>query len=335
MRPNVARTFGAAIEAGGEACAHDHRRLGLPRHRRAALRRGAAAARHGAPVRAATASCPTWPSGSTTAPSPRSSPRRWVRSGLLGMHLDRLRVRRHQRGRLRPGLPRARGRRQRRPQLRVGAGLARHVPDLEVRQRGAEAGVAATHGGRRGDRLLRPDRARLRQRPVEHAHHRPARRRRLGAQRHEDVDHQRRRSPTWRSSGPAPTICRAGPYAGFVVPTDTPGLHGQRHPEEAVAARVGHVRARARRRAAAGLGAPARGALDARSAVVPQRGALRHPVGRGRRRSRLLRVGARLREGTRAVRRADRVVPAHAAQARRDDGEGQQGLRWSRCTSGA
>ena len=37
-----------------------------------------------------------------------------------------------------------------------------------------------------------------------------ARRRRLGAQRHEDVDHQRRRSPTSRSSGRGPTTTETG-----------------------------------------------------------------------------------------------------------------------------
>ena len=51
--------------------------------------------------------------------------------------------------------------------------------------------VAAPHGRRRGDRLLRPHRAGLRLQPVGHAHPGQARRRRLGAQRHQDVDHQR------------------------------------------------------------------------------------------------------------------------------------------------
>ncbi len=62
---------------------------------------------------------------------------------------------------------------------------------LALRHRGAQAGVAAAHGGRRGDRLLRPHRARPRLRPRLDAHPGAPRRRRLGAQRQQDVDHQR------------------------------------------------------------------------------------------------------------------------------------------------
>ena len=54
-------------------------------------------------------------------------------------------------------------------------------------------------------------------------------------------------------------------------------------PQEAVAARLGHVRARARRRPRAGREHAARGELPARAALLPQRGALRHRLGRGRR----------------------------------------------------
>ena len=79
----------------------------------------------------------------------------------------------------------------RRAQPRLGAGLAGDVRDLALGLRGAEAGVAAADGRRRGDRLLRPDRARRRLRPRLDAHPRAARRRRLGPARHEDVDHQR------------------------------------------------------------------------------------------------------------------------------------------------
>ena len=118
----------------------------------------------------------------------------------------------------------------------------------------------------------------------------------------------------------------AGAIHGFIVPTDTPGLHGQRHPPEALAAGLDHLRARARRRAPARLGAPARGVHHARPAVVPQRGPLRHLLGRHRRR----RGPATRRPSTtpseRApVRQADRLVPADPAQARRDDGAGEQG----------
>ena len=51
--------------------------------------------------------------------------------------------------------------------------------------------LAAGHGAGRGDRLLRPDRAARRLRPGQHEDPRQARRRRLGHQRRQDVDHQR------------------------------------------------------------------------------------------------------------------------------------------------
>ena len=102
-----------------------------------------------------------------------------------------LRLRRRERDRLRARVPGARGRRQRRAQPRLRPGLAGHVRDPPLGLGGAEAGVAAADGRRRGDRLLRPDRARLRLRPRLDAHPRPARRRRLDPPRAEDVDHQR------------------------------------------------------------------------------------------------------------------------------------------------
>ena len=65
--------------------------------------------------------------------------------------------------------------------------------------------LAAAAAKRRGGGLLRPDRAGFRLESRRHAHHRAARRRRLGAQRREDLDHQRQRRPTWPWSGRAPT----------------------------------------------------------------------------------------------------------------------------------
>ncbi len=66
----------------------------------------------------------------------------------------------------------------------------------QVRQRGAQAALAARDGRRRADRLLRADRADRGQRPGQHAHHRDPRRRRLGAQRGQALDraglHRRR-----------------------------------------------------------------------------------------------------------------------------------------------
>src|SRR5690606_25435736 len=75
----------------------------------------------------------------------------------------------------------------------------------------------------------------------------------------------------------------------------------------------------ARRRPRAGCVPPAGGVVDAGAAVVPQRSPLRHRLGCGRRRPGLLRGGTRLLAGATAVRQADRIVPAHPAQAGRDD----------------
>ena len=60
-----------------------------------------------------------------------------------------------------------------------------------------------------------------------------------------------------------------------------------------------------------------------RPALVPQRGALRDRLRRGRRRPGVLRVRARLREGADRLRQADRGLPAHAAEARRDGARDQ------------
>ena len=113
---------------------------------------------------------------------------------------------------------------------------------------------------------------------------------------------------------------------GFVVPTDTPGLHRHQDPAQAVAARVGDGRAVLRRPAAAGRRGVPRGARPQGPAELPERGALRHPLGRGRRGARVLRGGAGLLARALAVRQAARVVPAHAEEARRDGDRGQQRL---------
>ena len=111
--------------------------------------------------------------------------------GVLGMHLEGYGCAGASATVVRDRLPGARGRRLGPALVRLGPGLAGDVRDLALRLGGAEAGLAAADGRRRGDRLLRPDRARCRLRPRRDAHHRQARGRRLGAQRHEDVDHER------------------------------------------------------------------------------------------------------------------------------------------------
>ncbi len=124
-------------------------------------------------------SCGRWGSWASSA-SP--SPRRWGGAGL---------------GHPLPG-PRGRGDR---PRLRLhrahrgGAHLPRDLPDLQVRHPGAEGEVPARADQRRAPRRLRPDRGGRRLRRGRHPHHRGARRRPLGAERHQELDHQRRDAP--------------------------------------------------------------------------------------------------------------------------------------------
>ena len=122
---------------------------------------------------------------------------------------------------------------------------------------------------------------------------------------------------------------------GFLVPKGTPGFTHAGHPPEALAARLDHLRADPRRRAPPRRGAAARGGRARRAAVVPERGPLRDHLRRGRRDARLLRVGARVQPHARAVRQADRRLPAHPGQARPDAAQGQPGRRCSRSTSAA
>ena len=94
------------------------------------------------------------------------------RGARTARQLDsRLRLRGPERSVVRADLPGAGARRLRPAQLRVRAVEPVHVSDLRVRQRRAEADVAAAHGARRSDRLLRPHRAA----------------RRLGSREHEDA----------------------------------------------------------------------------------------------------------------------------------------------------
>src|ERR1700761_3646914 len=89
-------------------------------------------------------------------------------------------------------MPATRARRLWHPQLRVSAVVTVHVPDLRVWLRGTEAAVPAAHGARRADRLLWTNRAARRLGPGQHEDARQATRERLGGERREDVDYQRR-----------------------------------------------------------------------------------------------------------------------------------------------
>ena len=78
--------------------------------------------------------------------------------GLLGMHLDGLRLRGDERHRVRPRVPGARGQRLRHPVARLGPGIAGHVRDLALGQRGAEAasGCRAWRPARRSAASVSP-----------------------------------------------------------------------------------------------------------------------------------------------------------------------------------
>ena len=164
-------------------------------------------------------------------------------------------------------------------------------------------------GDGRNHRMLRPDRAGLRLESGRHDHDGPrAERRDVGAQRREDVDHERLARRRSRSCGRRRTATsRDKSIRGFIVPTDTQGLHGAGSEGQAVAARVRHERARASRTCALPADAllPEVGRPQ-EPAHVPHAGALRHLVGRDRRGDGVLRGGARVREEPRDVRPADR-----------------------------
>ena len=112
---------------------------------------------------------------------------------------------------------------------------------------------------------------------------------------------------------------------GFVVPCDVPGLQRTRHSQEDVAAGERHQRAGDGRRAPARGGGASGGRRLEGPAVVPQRGAVRDRLGRDGRGPGVLRVCAELLEGTRAVRQADRRVPADSEEARRHGARDREG----------
>ena len=80
--------------------------------------------------------------------------------GVLGMHLDGYELRRREAEPVRAGLHRDRGGGLRPALAGQRAGIAGDVCHPRLRQRGAEAGMAAADGPRRGHRMFRPDRVR-------------------------------------------------------------------------------------------------------------------------------------------------------------------------------
>ncbi|CAA9436828.1 MAG: Glutaryl-CoA dehydrogenase, partial [uncultured Rubrobacteraceae bacterium] len=236
------------------------------------------------------------------------------RTRRLGYAPRRLRLRRQERRRVRPCLHGARGRRLGSAHLRQRPGLPRHERHPQVRLREAKARLAPEDGERGGHRLLRPHRAHRGKRPGEHEDRGAQRRLRLGAEREEALDrpgdHRRRRrrlGPHRRGGQPRPGLPRPDGRRGL--------LRGGHHPE-ALDARLHPMRRHVRgREAPRGRHAP-RGARASRALRLPQRGALRHHLGRHGGCQGLLRVCARVcrREG--AVRQAHRLLPARATEAR-------------------
>ena len=168
--------------------------------------------------------------------------------------------------------------------------------------RGAEAAVAAADGRGRGDRLLRPDRARRRLGPRLDAHARAPRRQRLDPARAEDVDHQRLGRRRRGRVGARPTracaasSCRRGRRASPPRTSTASCRCAHRSPPSCCSTTCA-CPADAMLPEATSL----RGA-----AVLPERGPLRDRLGRGRRGARVPRGGAAstARSGSRSAGRS-------------------------------
>ena len=191
-----------------------------------------------------------------------SSPRSSATSACSGCTSRATAAPARQRDRLRRRVPGARGRRLRAPQPRLRAGLAGDVPDLEVRLRGAEAAVAAGHGGGRPDRLLRPDRAGLRLRARRACARPPSATATTGSSTARSM---------WITNGGIADVAivwarHDDGIRGFVVPTDTKGFTARDiHRKLSLRASV-TSELRPRRRAAA------------RDAVLPEVTGMRGPL---------------------------------------------------------
>ena len=159
------------------------------------------------------------------------------------------------------------------------------VRDLALRLRGAEAAVAAADGGGRGDRLLRPDRARLRLRTRPACAPARAATAATGCSTAPRCGSPTARSPTSPSCGRRPTTG----IRGFVVPDRHRRASPPRRSRSKLSLRASVTselvldgRTAARGRDAA-RGAPGlRGPLS-----LPERGAVRHRLRRARRGARL------------------------------------------------
>ena len=200
------------------------------------------------------------------------------RDGPLRRHHQGVRPPRPQQRRLRPDHAGAGARRFRPALVRVGAVGTGDVSDLHLRLERTARLLDSEARRRRKDRLLRPDRARLRLQSRRHAHVRAQGRRLVGPQRREGVDHERLDRRRGRGLGQArrrhPRLPRREGHARL--------LHRLPH-GQVLAARLGDLAALLR-----GLPHPRRerAARNERHQVparLPDPGPLRHRLGRPRR----------------------------------------------------
>ena len=149
---------------------------------------------------------------------PMELPKKLGALGALGASLRGLRLRRHGRR-----SPTASSSRSSSAATRASAASARCSASLVMYPIHAFGSDAQKErwlprmAARRGHRLLRPHRARLRLEPRRHAHHRRQEGRPLGAQRREALDHLGRHRRRRRRLGALPTTARRQAVRGFLV----------------------------------------------------------------------------------------------------------------------
>ena len=226
-----------------------------------------------------------------------------------------IRLRRRQLRVVRSRCPRDRARRQRLPLHEQRAVLFGDVSDLCLRLGGAAPEVSAQARLRRMGRLLRTHRAGRGLRSRLHDDAGREGRRRLPADRHQDVDLQRPDRGRVRGVG---EIGRArGQDPRLRAGEGHEGAVGAQDRRQAVAALLHHRRDRHGRRCRAG-GKPAAQRVRSRRPVrLSEPGALRHRLGIHGRSGRLLAPRAAVHVGPQAVRPAARRHAADAEEARR------------------
>ncbi len=191
---------------------------------------------------------------------------------------------------------RARARRFRLPLHHVGASSLCDASDLRLRLGGAAPQISAAAGGRRDHRLFRPDRARPTAPIPARCDARRESRRRLQIERRQDLDLQRagrrHRGGVGQARQCHPRLHRRARHER--------NFHAQDR-RQAVPARLGHRRDRARRLRGAGGEFIAEREGTRRPVWLPQQCALRHLLGRHGRGRILLARGAPIRARPQAV----------------------------------